>query len=190
MFLFRRIFPQALATLIVAVPLFAWPLAASAQEFVAPVFAVIDVQKVLRDSTALKALSRVIDGERAEYQSGLRETEAELRKADEELARQRTVLSAEAYRQKRNELEQRIAKLQRAAQQRKRAFDQRFAKGMSQIQSALAQVATELAGERGLDMIISKAAVVIVKPKFDLTTEATSRLNVRLPAVSVSEKKK
>jgi Skp family chaperone for outer membrane proteins len=117
----------------------------------------------------------------------LREQERALREADEELARQRSILSPEAYAKKRGELEQRIAALRREARNRKRGLDKIFTQGMTRVQAELAKVAKEIAEERGLDLILSKATVVLVKPKFELTEEAVRRLNARLPDLPAAQ---
>ena len=158
---------------------------ARAEEFTAPVLAIIDVQKILRESTAVKALTKVAEEQRSKYQIELRAKEEALRNADQELARQRTVLSAEAFAQKRNELEQQVAGLQRQVQERKRELDRVFANGMGQVQSELAEVAKEIAEENGIDLVLTKATVVIVKPKLDITNEALKRLNERLATVAL-----
>ena len=151
-----------------------------------PAFAIIDVQKILRESTAVRQLSQQIQKSRDDYQAELKGKEQELRTADQELSRQRAILTAEVFAQKRKDLEERVASLQRDVQERKRNLDQTFASGMSQVQSVLAQIAKEIAEERGLDLILSKATVVIVKPAFEVTGEALKRLNERLPTVKVA----
>ena len=158
-----------------------------AQELAPPVLAIIDVQKVLRESTAVSALSREIEEQKVQYQEELREQERALRDADQELARQRSILSPEAYAKKRGELEQRVANLQREARNRKRGLDKVFTQGMIKVQAELAKVAKEIAEERGLDLVLSKATVVLVKPKFELTQEAVRRLNDRLPDLPAAQ---
>ena len=158
-----------------------------AQELAPPVLAIIDVQKVLRGSTAVKALSERIEEQKAQHQDELRDQERALREADQELARQRSILSPEAYAQKRGELEQRVATLQREARNRKRGLDKVFTQGMIKVQAELARVAKEIAEERGLDLILSKATVVLVKPKFVLTREVVRRLNARLPVLPATQ---
>ncbi len=158
-----------------------------AQELAPPVLAIIDVQKVRSESTAVKALSRRIAEQKAQHQDELREQERALREADQELARQRSILSPEAYAKKRGELERRVATLQREAQNRKRSLDKVFAQGMAKVQAELNKVATEIAEERGLDLILSKTTVVLVKPKFELTQEAVRRLNARLPDLPAAQ---
>ena len=158
-----------------------------AQELAPPVLAIIDVQKVLRESTAVSALSREIEEQKVQYQEELREQERALRDADQELVRQRSILSPEAYAKKRGELEQRVATLQREARNRKRGLDKVFTQGMIKVQAELARVAKEIAEERGLDLVLSKATVVLVKPKFELTQEAVRRLNDRLPDLPAAQ---
>ncbi len=183
----RRVLPTVMAA-IVAVSL--WMTSASeagAQDPGSPIFAIIDIQKVLRESTAVKSLSRSIEERKGEYQAELRTEEQALREADQELARQRSILSAEAYAQKRSELEQKVATLQREARKRKRGLEKLFANGMGRVQNEMAKIAKEIAEERGLDLILSKATVVIVKPKFEITEEAVQRLNERLPDVPLAQ---
>jgi outer membrane protein len=172
--------------LLVAMVLQAVPVPpAGAQVAEAPRFAIIDVQRVLRESLAAKGLNKQIGDLRSAYQAEIRKQEKDLRGVDQELARQRTILSSEIFAQKRQELERRVATLQREVQVRKRALDRSFAKGLSQVQAEVAKIAAAIADEMGLDLIFSKATVVIVKPEFEITAEVSKRLNKQLPAVSV-----
>ena len=174
----------AAATLAASLWLFAGGAPTSAAEPV-PSLAIIDVQKVLRESVAVKSLTAQVTQQRDKYQDELQKKEEELRGADRELVRQRSVLSAEAYAQKRSELEQKVGVLQREVQEKKKGLDQQFGQGMSQVQNELAMVAKEIAEERSIDLVLSKATVVIVKPKFDITDEALKRLNARLTSVAL-----
>ncbi len=158
-----------------------------AQELAPPVLAIIDVQKVLRESTAVKALSKRVEKQKVQHQGELREQERALRKADQELARQRSILSPEAYAKKRGELEKRVGTQQRAARNRKRKLDKNFTQGMARVQAELGKIAREIAGERGIDLILSKATVVLVKSKFEITQEAVRRLNARMPDLPAAQ---
>ncbi len=183
----RHVLAPGVATFLAAFLWMAIHSGLGAQEPNSPVFAIIDVQRVFSESTAVKSLSRDIEEIKRQYQGELRKKEEVLRKADQELARQRSILSAEVYAQKRGELEQTVATHQREARKRKRGLEQLFASGMSKVRNELAKIAQEIAEERGLDLILSKASVVIVKPKFEITKEAVSRLNARLPEVPLAQ---
>ena len=183
----RHVLAPGMATLLAAFLWMAIHSGLGAQEPNSPVLAIIDVQRVMRESTAVKSLSRDIEERKGRYQGELRKKEETLRKADRELTRQRSILSAEAYAQKRGELERKVATLQRAARKRKRGLDQLFAHGMGKVQNELAKIAKEIAEERGLDLILFKTTVVIVKPEFEITKEAVNRLNTRLPEVPLAQ---
>jgi Skp family chaperone for outer membrane proteins len=157
------------------------PTAPRAQELAPPVLAIIDVQKVLRESTAVKALAKNIEEQKGQHQGALREQEQALREADQELVRQRSILSPEAYAIKRGELEQRVGNLQREARNRKRGLDKIFTQGMGIVRAEIGKVAKEIAEELGIDLILSKATVVLVRPNFEMTQEVVRRLNARLP---------
>jgi outer membrane protein len=185
-----RLRQALLSMLAVGAVLLLWtavPAVLRAQELAPPVLAIIDVQKVRRNSTAVKALSKRIAKQKTQHQDELREQERSLRKADQELTRQRSILSPEAYAKKRGELERRVSTLQREAQNRKRGLDKVFAQGMAKVQAELNKVATEIAEEWGLDLILSKTTVVLVRPKFELTEEAVRRLNARLPDLPAAQ---
>ena len=183
----RHVLAPGVATLLAAFLWMAIHSGLGAQEPNTPVLAIIDVQRILRESTAVKSLSRDIEERKGQYQGQLRKKEDALRKADQELTRQRSILSAEAYAQKRGELEREVATHQREARKRKRELEQLFASGMSKVRNELRKIAKEIAEERGLDLILSKATVVTVKPKFEITKEAVNRLNARLPEVPLAQ---
>lgn len=150
-----------------------------------PVIAVMDMQMILRESTAVKALEEQIDRQRAAHQADLKKKEQEVRKADQELARQRAILSTEAFAQKRRELGQQVSALQQEIQQRKRQLDQLFGQGLREVQRALIEVAQEIASERKADLVLSKATVVLVRPDLDVSEEALKRLNAALPSITL-----
>ncbi len=183
----RHVLAPGVATFLAAFLWMAIHSGLGAQEPDSPVLAIIDVQRVLRESIAVKLLSREIEERKRQYQGELRKKEAALRKADQELARQRSILSAGVYAQKRGELEQKVATHQREARKRKRGLEQLFASGMTKVRNELTKIAKEIAEERGLDLILSKATVVIVKPKFEITKDAVIQLNARLPEVPLAQ---
>ena len=183
----ERVLLHFIAAISVVAASLASPEVAKAQEPKAPVFAVIDVQKIIRESTAVKSMTKKIEAQRVQYQAELSKKEEALRNSDRELARQRAVLSAAVYAEKRNELERKVATVQREVREKKKKLDRLFSTGMGKVRNELAKVAKEIAEERGLDMVLYKATVVIVKPKFDITGEALKRLNERLQDVALTQ---
>ena len=147
--------------------------------------AVIDMQKIMSDSKAVQSIQRQIDKQREQYQSDLQRRERELREANEALARERNVLSQDAFRQKRRRLEEQVTELQREIQRSKRQLDRNYSQAMRQVQDQLVQIVRDLATQQDIDMVLGKATVVIVRPRLDLTDRALKRLNAELSSVDV-----
>ena len=56
---------------------------------------------------------------------------------------------------------------------------------MDQVRQVLVEVVKEIAQERGADLVLSKANVVLVRPDLEITETAIERLDRRLPEVSL-----
>jgi outer membrane protein len=167
----------------VLVVIAATPAALRAQVDRTPLIGVIAIQGVLRASTAVQALSRDIGALRDRLQAEIQDRESALRAADVDLAQRRSELTPEAYAEERTALEGEGLALQRYVQEERRRLDQRFSHGMAQIQQVLLQISQDIARENGLDLVIAKSTVIIVRPEFDFTDEALQRLNADLKEV-------
>ena len=148
-----------------------------------PIVGVIDVQGVLRASTAVQALSRDIEALRDRTQAEMQDRETALRAADADLAERRVSLTAEAYTEAREKLETEGLELQRRLQEERRRLDQRFSLGMAEIQRVLLQISQDIARENNLDLVLAKSTVIIVRSEYDFTDEALQRLNTELKEV-------
>jgi len=148
------------------------------------VIAILDMERILRDSKAAATLREEIDKQRELHQTTLREQENALRTADQELARQRAVLSAEAFAAKRKELQEQANGLQQGFVSRQKEMEKLFGGGIRQVRQALAEVVKEIADERGISLILLKATIVLASRELDITDEALQRLDERLPSVN------
>lgn len=165
----------------------ALPLAAQveAEDGTGPVIAVIDMQRILRESLAVTQMQQQIEELRQAYQAEFREQDRELRANDQELARQRSNLSADDFAQKRQEMERKVAEVQRGVQQRRRSLDRLFGQGMGQVREALITIVNEVAAERDIDVVLAKSTVVAVKQDLDITNEVLARLDSSLPSIDI-----
>ena len=171
--------------LVSAAVLGAKPNPALAQE--GTVIAILDMERILSESQAAKDLREEIDKQRQVHQTRLSEQENALRAADQELARQRAVLSAEAFAAKRKELQDQAMGLQQEFLARQKEMEELFGKGIVQVRNALAEVAKEIADERGINLILLKATIILASRELDITEEALRRLDERLPSVDLAK---
>lgn len=160
-----------------------------AQESKAPVIAVIDYARAMRESKAGQSVREQVDKQRAIYQAEIKRIQTELEAARQELQQQQAVLAPEVFSRRRQEYQQQAESLQRTAQSRKRSLDQMQAEGFGEIEKALRDVLQALVEERGYDIVMNAGAgtstIVMASRDLFITDEAVKRLDAKLPKVSV-----
>ena len=157
----------------------------------APVIAVIDFQRVVKESSAGKSIRQFVNSRQAEFQAQIKKIQQELEVARQELANGPSGVSREEFEKKRKEMRERVAQLQGIVQNRKRELDEMFNTGMRQVDIALVAVLKELAEERGINLILNagrgRGLVLFAQSGIIITDEALRRLNARLPKVDLTD---
>lgn len=151
----------------------------------APSIGVVDIQAVLREGSAARSVREQIDKQRTSYGAEISKKENDLRAAEQDLAKQRNVLSAEAFADKRRQLEQQVADFQRQVSARRRQLDEAIVENMKPIEAAMEEVLTQIAQERGLNMIVHKNAVILSHNALDLTGEVLQKVDRKVPRATV-----
>lgn len=151
-----------------------------------PAIAVLDVERVLRQSTAGKALQDQIDKIHSANQAKDLEADAALRAAEQELRNQRAVLSDEIYTQKRKELQSRLADMKDDFEARRKHVQSAVAQAWSRIRDAMLEVTEDLATERKIDIVVSQTGTVLLAKELNITKDVLARLNDKLTEVTLT----
>ena len=150
-------------------------------------FAVLDVQKILRSAKAVKSIRDQITAYGTAFEKEIEKEREKLRKGNQELARQRTILAPEVFAEKRREFEQRVVEVQRMVQKRQRDLDKSRTVAMAKVNKSYIDIVTKLANERELFMIIRKGQTAFANPSLDVTKEVLDLLNKKQPTVKVEK---
>ena len=162
--------------------------AAPVQPLPPVVAAIIDYNKVMRESKAAKGIRDQIEARRKSYQDQIAKEEQKLDGVQKELAKQRGVLSTEAFGKKRDDFQKQVLGVQRMVQERRRQLDQVSAAAYNQVKSAMVQIATDLSTVRGFNVVLPSSTVLLYSPQIDLTDEVIRRVDAKLPSVKVPDK--
>ena len=160
-------------------------LPAKTQSLQKPVIGIVDVQRVLRTAKASKSVRPEIDRLRGEFQKTVKAQEQRLRKAEQELARQRAILAPDAFAQKRRAFSEDARKAQANVQIRQRQLDRAVNNSKNEILQNLIVVAKEVAEEKKLNILLEKRFVFISVTSLDVTKEIIKRLDKKLPVVQI-----
>ncbi|MDP6573673.1 MAG: OmpH family outer membrane protein [Rhodospirillales bacterium] len=185
----KRLTPMLLSIAIWAVPFSAFEAIAQTPEKpgILVKMAIIDVQAILRNATAVKSVRAQIDKYRQAFQGEIEKEEKEIVNANQELSRQRAILAPAAYNDERRKFENRVADAQRLVQQRKQVLNEVLNQAMGEVQKALNEVITELAKEHGFTLLFRKDQTILVTPELEITRIVLERLNLKLPEVKVRD---
>ena len=147
--------------------------------------AIVELQRIMFESAAAIDIKVQVDQRRLVYQNEITKQEQALRAAEQELARQATILAPDALAQKRREFEGRFAEVRASMQARKRELDQAFSYGMNEVQRTLTMIIAALAKERGFNLVLPNGQIIFADSSLNITNEALRRLNAQLPSVKV-----
>jgi len=147
--------------------------------------AILNYQLIQKNSTAMVDIKTQIETRRKTYQEEISQQEKDLHADDQELVRQRTVLSAEAFALKRREFEAKVAQVQRQVQDRKRKLDRAFEYGMNQVQLVINEIILELSREKNFNLVLSRQQIIFVDDNLNISQDIIRILNERLPLVQV-----
>jgi Skp family chaperone for outer membrane proteins len=160
---------------------------AHAHQLPPTVAAVIDYQRILRDAAAARSIREQIESRRKAYQGEISKEEQRLYEADKAFAKQRSLLTPEAFADKRQAFEEDVSEVQQLVQQRRRELDRVAEVALNEVKDALIEIVTGIAGERGFNLVLPSSEVLFFARKIDLTEEVLAKLDAMLPDVVVSQ---
>lgn len=159
--------------------------AVKAQELAPAVIGIVEVQAIMREATAAKSLQGQIEARRTQYQIEISAEEERLRGMEQELARQRSILSPEAYAKRRRDFEGDVAAVQRTVVDRRRELDQAYAGGVRVLQIEVTKIIEEIATKKGITLVLPQAQTLYVDKELRISREVLKRLDERLPDVKL-----
>ena len=176
----------ALAAATVGFALVLAPVSGAKADGKSPVVAIADIQLVLHESTAGKAVQKGLENQGEIFHREIAAQEDKLRQGQQELERQHASLSEDAFAKKRRDFEKQVTDYQRDLQARQKALQQGEADAQRTIIGAINEIISDLARDKGLDLVLQRPAVFYAGPDLDVTQEVLSRLNRKLPSVTVN----
>jgi outer membrane protein len=151
-----------------------------------PVIAIVDVQRIMQESSASKSVQMQLEAQRSKFQNEIEKEENSLRAAEQDLSKQRSQLSAQAYSDHEQQLRQRFSTVENHVQARRKVLDQSFTDSMNAVRSALHDVVGSLAHERGANLVIVKQQALWTDQPLDITDEVLKRLDQKMPKIDVA----
>ena len=143
----------------------------------------VEVQLIMRDSLAARSIQEQVESQRSIYESSLLTEENRLRELEQEIIRQRSVLSPEAFAKKKQDFDSQVTAHKRNVRERRRILDQAYGSGVRELQSILAEIIAETAREKNIVLVFPVSQVLFGERTLLLTDLVLSKLDDKLPQV-------
>jgi outer membrane protein len=155
-----------------------------AEQLPTPIMGVVDTDRILQESLAAKGVRLERDKYANQYQSQVKDTEAQLRSEDQNLSQQRSVLAPEVFQQRAQGFQQKLADFQTQLKDKQERLDFAFQQAMQEIGNTIMVVSSEVAKERGINAVMARSQLMIFDPSMDITNSVLEKLNQRLASVA------
>jgi Skp family chaperone for outer membrane proteins len=129
-------------------------------------FAVVNFQKIFRDSAATRSIAPQIEKLKKSFETQFIDIRKKLQQAEKDLQGQRAILSPEAYAEKQEAFKNQVNGVQRNVQTVQRMIGR---------------------AEKSLDLIFPRSGLIHVDARYDISNEVLKRLDKKLPFVKVKK---
>ncbi|MGB1548472.1 MAG: OmpH family outer membrane protein, partial [Alphaproteobacteria bacterium] len=146
---------------------------------------IVDMSVIIPKAKAYKHIRSEVDARAKALQADVDALEKEFTKQREDLARQKTLLSPEAFQQRQQEFQQKFMSEAKTFDDRRSGLREASEKANQEVQIKLSEIAGAVAQERGLNLVITGGTVLYAIKGFDISEEVLKRLDEQLPKVTI-----
>ena len=140
---------------------------------------VVDLNEITRKSLMSKDIARQIDSKRRAFRDEIKNEEEKLRSDNDELQKQRVLLSPQALQDKFRALQQRQTALQRKVQQRNQEFIRLRSFATREFEKERAKAVMDVTKKHKFTLVIRRREVVVRADFLDITGLVLETLNKR-----------
>jgi len=150
-----------------------------------PVIILVDSQLITQQCLAGQAIRTQHDQYRQSYQSEFEAARRTLKQTEDDLVREKAVLSHEAWQAKAREFEQRVIDFNQRIQRSNLAVEKSYGVAMAELWHDFNQVAAEIADEMGANLVLPVQQAIYQDPRLDQTKAVIERMNKKFPVIVV-----
>ena len=148
--------------------------------------AVVNSQMLRLESSAGKAIQQAIQTSEESFRKEMTGRRDKLQQLEQEVIRLQSSGQADAFNKKRAELSQKGGEFDRDIQAHRKALDQGVNEAARTLQTAIEEIIAGIAHDKGLALVVDRGVALFTLPSLDLTADVISKLNAKLPTVTVN----
>ncbi|SLN74771.1 OmpH family outer membrane protein [Oceanibacterium hippocampi] len=174
------------AAMLATVMLIAATATAPAKNLPKATVAIVDTERVLRESEAGKSAREQIRAQQEVFQKEFDAQREALKTEKEQLDRQKAILAPDVWQQRVREFRTKAETLQKEAQGRTMTLNQADIQVRQKMMPVITKVVADVSHKQGANIAIDRAALMLFVEELNLTDLVIEKLNEVLPKVDIN----
>jgi Skp family chaperone for outer membrane proteins len=147
--------------------------------------AVIDVDKIIQESTAIATIQKKVEKKKSEYEAELEKKQKDLLADQKRIEDKKDMLSKEALEKETANFEKKENTFKSFAEKKQNSLKKAWSDGMNKVNEKVRSITAEIAKEKNIDAVIQSSQTLYVKDGLDITSEVLKSLNSKLSKVDL-----
>ena len=146
---------------------------------------ILDVDKIVKESSAMRDIQSKVSKKQDEYQKEVTKKQDELEAEQKRIEGKRNVLSKEAFEKESRSFEKKVDDLKTFVDRRQNSLKKASLDAMSKVNDKIKDIIADISKEKELDLIVPAAQTLYYKDELEISDEVLKRLNKKITKVDV-----
>ena len=147
--------------------------------------ATLDVVQLLRDSKAAMSMKDQLNAIAKKYTDEDKKKQKEIQKQEEELLRQKSTLTPEAFLDRKNSFEKKVIEFNKNSQNKRKALAKAEKEAVNKIESEVESIVKDMIETKKITAVFRKTSVILSDTSIDITQKVVEELNKKLSNVAI-----
>lgn len=147
--------------------------------------AVLDVEKIVKESTAMRDIQSKVTKKQDEYQKDVTKKQKDLEAEQKKLESKKSLLAKEAFEKEMKKFEDKVDDLKAFVDKKQNSLKKASMDSMSKVNDKIKDIIAEISKEKDVDLIVPTSQTLFYKDEMDISAEVLKRLNKKITKVDV-----
>lgn len=147
--------------------------------------AVLDIEKIGKESKAVLDIQAKVVKKQEEFRKEITKKQTSLQSDQKKLEAKKNILSKEAFEKEQREFEKKIDSLNELVEKRQNTLKKAQEDSTTKVNDKMKEIITEIAKEKQLSLIIPASQTVFSADNLDISNEVIEKLNKKITKVDV-----
>jgi len=147
--------------------------------------AILDVDRIVKESKAMKYIQETVAKQQDKYQKEVTKRQQDLEKEQKKVEGKKSVLSEKAFEDEVKKFEDKIDTLKTFVDRRQNSLKKASLDAMSKVNETVKEIITDISKEKNIDALIPSSQALYYREELDISEEVLTRLNKKITKVSI-----